>query len=276
MATDSKIPLNMFQQWMQQMLLDPHQKTAQNPADLLPPSFEGSVVKESSRLSAKEHLAIYQRSYIARLRNCMAQHFSALEYCLGEELFTAFADEYLAENPSTHYNLGELGRGFTKYLENARPDREATEKEEWIDFIIALADFEFKLNEIFEEQAEEHYKLATSNTNEANLKLVPICYLFKYDFPVQNYYSDFKHERTPEVPLKQLSYCVVLRHNFKLSLFDIHEEQFHFLTLLKRLNDINLTIEQFAKDYSKSIDEVTAVWQVWKARWIELNFFREQ
>lgn len=273
---DSKIPLSMFQQWMQQILLDPHQKTAQNPTDLLPENFEGAVVKSSSRLSAKEHLAIYQRSYIARLRNCMAQQFSALEYCLGEDLFTAFADEYLAENPSTHYNLGELGRGFTNYLEVARPDRGAVEREEWIDFMIALADFEFKLSEIFEERAEENFQLVDADTLDANLALVPICYLFKYDFPVQNYYSEFKRDKAPEVPYQKLSYCVVLRHNFKLSLFDIHQEQFHFLTLLKRLDDIDLTIQQFAKDYNKSIEEVSEAWLVWKARWVELGFFRRK
>ena len=83
---------------MQHQLMDPYGQTgATAPVE--------SLIYDSTRLSAREHLAIYQRSYIARLRDCMAQQFTALAYALGPELFQGFADEYLSACPSTHYNL---------------------------------------------------------------------------------------------------------------------------------------------------------------------------
>ena len=89
MSDKVNIPLLQFQEWMQQLLLDPFQQTEVNPSDILPDAFHTleDVVHDSEKLAAKDHLAIYQRSYIARLRNCMATQFSALEYALGEDIF---------------------------------------------------------------------------------------------------------------------------------------------------------------------------------------------
>ncbi|PAJ76379.1 hypothetical protein CJF42_00310 [Pseudoalteromonas sp. NBT06-2] len=75
------------------------------------------------KLSASEHIDIYQRNYYARLLNCMREQFPALCFALGEELFNSFAHEYLVDCPSDSYTLYELGRCFASYLENSRPDR---------------------------------------------------------------------------------------------------------------------------------------------------------
>ena len=145
-----EIPLSNFQQWMQQLLLDPFQQTNVDPRKLLPTEFNasslGDVIHHSDKLTAEEHLRIYQRSYIARLRNCMSQQFSALEHALGEDIFSAFADDYLASKPSYNYNLALLGKHFPEFLEANRPDANEDKKEDWIDFIIELA----SLNTILE------------------------------------------------------------------------------------------------------------------------------
>ncbi|MEP6931006.1 MAG: DNA-binding domain-containing protein, partial [Flavobacterium sp.] len=200
------IPLQDFQQWMQQLLLDPYQQTGVNPGDLLSETSDAASVEDvichSKKLTAREHLAIYQRSYIARLRNCMSQQFSALEYGLGEAIFCAFADDYLASKPSYNYNLSFLGAHFSEYLQSNRPDAEQEQKEDWIDFMIELADFEYAIGVIFEEKAEENYQLATPDTPEEELKLVPICALFKFRFPVRKFYSEFKNGKQPSLPLE--------------------------------------------------------------------------
>jgi hypothetical protein len=269
-----KIPLKDFQQWMQQLLLDPYQQTELNPSDLLSntstiTSIE-DVICHSEKMTAQEHLGIYQRSYIARLRNCMSQQFSALEYALGADIFCAFADDYLASKPSHNYNLAFLGTHFSDYLQNNRPDADEVVKEDWIDFMIELAQFEYAIGDLFEEKADEDYQLATIDTPEDELKLVPICALFKFQFPVRKFYSEFKEGSNPSLPFENESYCVVLRHKFKLAVYDLHKEQYDFLTLLKEQRDITLAI----KIYKEKNVLFEKVWSHWKDRWIASNFFK--
>jgi hypothetical protein len=273
-----QIPLKDFQQWMQQLLLDPYQQTGINPGDLLSNASNASSIEDvichSEKLTAQEHLAIYQRSYIARLRNCMSQQFSALEYALGEAIFCAFADDYLASKPSSNYNLSYLGEHFADYLENNRPDADEDVKEDWIDFMIELARFEYAIGVIFEMKAEEDYQLATIDTDENKLKLVPICELFKFRFPVRKYYSEFKNEKQPNTPIQNESYCVVLRHKFKLAVYDLHKEQYDFLSFLKEETDISTAKKIIQTHYKEDHTSFEEVWSTWKERWIAANFFR--
>lgn len=272
-----KIPLKNFQQWMQQLLLDPYQQTGINPSELLSDQFNTASIEDvichSEKLTAQEHLGIYQRSYIARLRNCMSQQFSALEYALGEAIFCAFADDYLASKPSHNYNLAYLGAHFADYLENNRPDAHESIKEDWIDFMIELARFEYAIGVIFEMKAEENYQLATIDTDENELKLVPICELFKFKFPVRKYYSEFKNEEQPNLPPQNESYCVVLRHKFKLSIYDLHKEQYELLSYLKEQNYISTAKELIKAQYKENPPVFDEVWNNWKECWITANFF---
>ncbi|MGO4771299.1 putative DNA-binding domain-containing protein [Flavobacterium sp. W22_SRS_FK3] len=274
-----KIPLKDFQQWMQQLLLDPYQQTGINPNDLL--SNESNitsiedVICHSEKLTAQEHLGIYQRSYIARLRNCMSQQFSALEYALGEDLFCAFADDYLASKPSQNYNLSFLGAHFADYLENKRPDAKEEIKEDWIDFMIELTRFEYEISVLFEVKAEEDYQLANMDTHENELKLVPIFALFKFRFPVRKYYSEFKNGKQPDLPLENETYCVVLRHKFKLAIYDLHKEQYDFLIFLKEQGNIATAKQLFKSNYKENSILFEKVWSSWKERWVTANFFRK-
>jgi hypothetical protein len=275
MSKTIQIPLKDFQQWMQQLLLDPYQQTGINPNDLLSnASSIEDVICHSEKLTAQEHLAIYQRSYIARLRNCMSQQFSALEYALGEAIFCAFADDYLASKPSHNYNLSYLGAHFADYLQNNRPDAEEDIKEDWIDFMIELAQFEYAIGVLFEMKAEENYQLATIDTPEDELKLIPIFDLFKFRFPVRKFYSDFKNGKQPNIPIENESYCVVLRHKFKLAVYDLHKEQYDFLSLLKDQKDIATAKELIKTHYKENSISFEQVWSTWKKRWITANFFR--
>src|SRR3982751_6908978 len=101
MLTDKKFTLSQIQNWMQSALVQPD-------LEAQPENF----INESSRLNAARHLNIYRQSYIARLRECMKNQFSALAYALGEDLFQMFADQYLDARPSESYTLNNLGKKF--------------------------------------------------------------------------------------------------------------------------------------------------------------------
>ncbi|HEX9962715.1 MAG TPA: DNA-binding domain-containing protein, partial [Pyrinomonadaceae bacterium] len=105
MLTDTQFTLSQIQNWMQSALVEPGSPT--QPEDF---------INESSRLSAARHLNIYRQSYIARLRECMKNQFSALAFALGVELFQMFADQYLDAYPSDSYTLNNLGKKFPDFL----------------------------------------------------------------------------------------------------------------------------------------------------------------
>jgi hypothetical protein len=274
----ASLPLPAFQRWMQQALLDPQSATAGGPEDLQPPDFGPvgveAVINHSAWLSAHEHLAIYQRSYVARLRSCMAQQFSALEYALGPDLFRSFADDYLASFPSAHYNLAELGRLFPAYLHANRPDALSEEKEDWIDFVIELAAFEYDLGVLFDREAEEGYQLAGMDDAEDELELVPTGTLFTFQFPINTFYTRFRKGEQPDLPFAGSSYCVVLRHNYQLAVYDLQPEHHAFLGLLAQGMTVPAAKAAFSQPNTVDADAFAQIWPVWKQNWIAANLFR--
>ena len=259
-----------FQQWMQHQLMDPYGQTgATAPVE--------SVICESERLSAHEHLAIYQRSYIARLRDCMTQQFSALEHALGPELFEGFADEYLSVYPSRNYNLMPLGAHFADFLEATRPDRDAPEgeREDWPDFMIELARFEFAINQIFAERSDEEYTLATEDSLDEDLRLLPVFHLFAHQFPVRWYYSAVVNGDNPPLPYAQESYCVVLRHQYRLSLYDLPPAQYHLLYYMQQGYTLAEAREYLVAAHELDVRQVDLTWPTWKARMVAACFFRK-
>lgn len=265
MSEKSTLPLASVQKWMQELLLNPY-----NDDEKI-----DEIVKSSKKLDAKHHLAIYQRSYIARLRDCMAKQFTALEYALGEDLFIAFADEYLHHYPSKNYNLITLGEHFPTYLEATRPDKDQTKKEEWPDFMIELARFEYDMNIIFEEKAEENYKVVSKETEDEHLKLIPVFYPFQFKFPIREYYTAFANDLKPDLPIAKPTYCAILRQNYQLSFHDINEGQFYFLSYLKEGFSISQAKEKMISEHSVSEDHFNEIWKVWKEQWINKGFFRK-
>jgi len=245
---------------MQQMLLDPFQRTELDANQFLPEELRESglegVVRNSSRIGAKEHFAIYQRSYIARLRHCMSQQFSALEYALGEDLFRSFADMYLAEHPSTHYNLANLGDSFVSFMNSQRPDADSETKEDWIDFMLELAAFEHAIGEIFEMKADEDFVRANEHSSVSELSLVPTARLFRFNFPISWFYTQFKLGKEPELPHEQACFCIVFRHNYKMAIYDLSEAVFHFLASVKH----GMNLEEASELQGLNYDELLPLW----------------
>ena len=81
----------------------------------------GEVVVASVALGAGERVAIYARSYVARLAECLRAEFPVLRAMVGEQVFNLFAGGYLSAHPPTSYSLYDLGAGFPDWLEATRP-----------------------------------------------------------------------------------------------------------------------------------------------------------
>jgi hypothetical protein len=261
-----------LQNWMQGMLVKYVPVTNSRGGEAIRVE---EMVNSSKRLNATHHLDIYRHSYIARLRACMQNQFSVLAYALGTDLFEAFADQYLDTYPSESYTLNTLGENFATFLEETRPDAAFDEKEDWPDFMIELAGFEYALSVIFDEHAEEQNHVATAETPDDQLKLAPVFHLFQHQYPVCKYYLDFSQQQDPELPFPEESYCVVTRRNYKLGLFTIRAAQYYFLLSMQQGKSVDEAKQGLTNNFNFAPQKVDTIWPEWKRNFIASGFFDE-
>jgi len=180
--------LSAMQHWMLNALVKPGNVGQESLAETLLPG---------AMLDAAGCLAIYQRSYILRLRQCLVEQFPATCYALGDALFNDFADDYLRSCPSDSYTLYELGRRFPLWLEQTRPDRDLPEREDWIDFMVDLAHYERELFHLFDAPGHEGQPWPNSNIDDSTLILQPALVLAQYRYPVAWYYHEVRAGKNP-------------------------------------------------------------------------------
>lgn len=136
-------PLANSQRRMQALITDPGGCAQDSPEGL---------VRGTATLPAGERIALYRRTYQLRLLGCLRESYPALRHALTDELFDAFALEYVAARPSRSYTLNALGAGWPDHLEATRPDRDAppSEREHWPDFLVDLARLERAFCEVYD------------------------------------------------------------------------------------------------------------------------------
>ncbi len=64
-------------------------------------------------------LEVYRHAYRARLRDCLADDFSAVQQVLGEATFAAVANAYISELPPTASTLNRYGAAFPTWMQGA-------------------------------------------------------------------------------------------------------------------------------------------------------------
>jgi len=264
MDSNSKHLADM-QAWMQQALMFSGQTTA--PEDTV------LYIAPSQTLSAAQRLAIYQRGYFARLLQCLEGQYKALCHALGKELFDDFAREYLHQYPSKSPTLALLGARFPDFLRETRPDLEAAEKEPWVEFMIALAQFEWELYTMFDAPGHEGKAYASALDAEGSFQLQPCFSIHQYDFPVSLYYSAVAGGKDPEIPNPQEHFVAIVRKDFRTAIFDLLAPQYTFLQEMMAGKSVKEALTATASVYNKPEKEVEKAWAEWKKAWLEAGFF---
>jgi hypothetical protein len=91
------------------------------PEDAADGPLAAEVVAGSGALAPRARLAIYAKSYVLRLAECLRAEFPVLAAMIGDEVFNLFAGAYLGARPSRSTTLYDLGAGFAGYLAATRP-----------------------------------------------------------------------------------------------------------------------------------------------------------
>ncbi len=265
----SNFPLSELQNWMQSALIAP-----QNIAD----DDTLEVLKSNQRISARQGLEIYQRSYIQRISSCMREQFPALCYALGEELFNDFVAEYIAKAPPESYTLYDLGRRFAQFLQSSRPDNdvEAIDKEPWIDFMIDLANFERHIFTTFDCEGIEGKPLATQDIPDNKLRVQPSLSVGSYRFPVARYYHEIRDGKKPALPPARQIFVAILRKNYQTITMSLNEPHYLFLDQMCNGSGVEDALQYLAKHYQADPEAMEQSWRdARKIRndWIAAGFF---
>ena len=261
METPSKALLDL-QKWMQSSLIDPQPKDVE---------FIEYYVSPSKTLTAQQRLAIYQRSYYSRLIECMREQFKALHHTLGDGLFDDFSRLYLKEKPSSSPSLANLGDDFPNFLNRTRPDKENPEL--WIDFMIAMAQFECDLYRIFDQEGSEGERLADYSTLDQDLKLQKCFSIHTYPFDVSTYYQQVAEEKNPEITRANTIYIAFVRTNYQVYIISLTKIQHQFIEALLKGEAITAILKRFSTESGLPLETVTVEWQNWKKAWIDKGVF---
>lgn len=264
--------LEALQRWMLDTLMQPRRADRTViAAQLLPGAF----------LDAGASLAIYQRSYILRLRKCLAGQFPATRHALGESVFDAFADAYLAACPSDSYTLDALGRRFPGWLEETRIDRDQPpeEREDWIDFMVDLAHFEQALFVLYDAHGSEAglpppLKWPGADTQDGDLRLAPGLQLVRFRHAVAWYYHEVRAGRTPEFPPPAPMQAAIVRQDYKTVTYPLSALHFRFLEAVRAQGSVAAALAAIAAWSGRPLETVTRSWATEvRARWIAAGFF---
>ncbi len=279
--TGAGFPLASVQRWMQAVLTHPdsigaalREESAHAALPLTADDVE-QLIAPSTRLTGGQRLAVYYRSYFARLLECLEGQFKVLRHALGDELFRDFALEYLRAYPSRSYTLGELGAYFAAFLAETRPDRDAppAERETWPDFMIDLARLERAAFTLFDAPGHEGQLPLAPTVADADLRLAPCFALLRFRYPVNAYYQAVYHGAAPGLPPAQPSFLAITRVEYQLGMFELTPLQYGFLYTLRQSQLVEEALAQLAAQPGLDAIQAQALWQSWREPWLATGFF---
>lgn len=289
--------LSTVQRWFQAVITNPRGVDAgvesEDASVLLPLSRDEleQMVTRSARVSARDRLAIYANAYYARLVECLGDSFPVLKRTLGEDLFGAFAFDYLQRHPSHSYTLNRLGDGFAAYLAETRPDRQGNDATandndaQWPDFLIDLARFEQALAEVFDGpgiegrrtvQAEDLESVPLEQWPSVRVETVPCLRLLATRFPINAYFTEARQAQADaelRPPLPQDAYAAITRRDYIVRRHELSHAQYRLLRALQDGHTLGEAIEEAAAVYEGADDEFERSLGRWFLDWTRARFF---
>jgi len=280
--------LDQVQRWMQAVITHPGgirsgvvSGAARRSLDVDLHTLE-AVVTPSATLSGAERLAIYSRSYHARLLQCFQSMFPGLLHALGEELLNAFAIDYLQQHPSQSYTLDQLADAFPQHLAQTRPDADAATgaREGWPDFIIDLTWLEWAFLKVYDgpgvegqptPDAQDLLALTDEQLLAARPTPAPCLRLFTFRYPVHSYWRAVRRGEQPQLPAPNECCIAMTRRNYRVVLHELPAPQYALLQALDGQHTIGQILNRAAAAGDHAPDIATL--RNWLGEWVAKGYF---
>jgi hypothetical protein len=186
------------------------------------PPVDSGVLAPSPTMTAGQCLDVYRRGYRLRLLESLRAVHPALRHLTGDELFDAFALDYLSANPPASYSLFDLGAGFADHLAATRPDTGET----WPDLLVDVVKFERAFLEVYDGPGAEGGTVASSidvpsdpgSGGLVTVTPVPCVRILRSRFPVGEYVCGVRRDENPGMPAPRPTYEALVRRRYVVDL----------------------------------------------------------
>ncbi len=213
-------------------------------------------ITPSATLTADERLGLYRRGYRLRLLESLRGMHPALRHLLGDEVFDAFALDYLQARPPASYTLFDLDAAFASHLAATRP----TSDEAWPDLVIDVVRFERAFLEVYDGAGPEGAAIASAADlvpgAPASVVAVPGVRLLRSRYPVGDYVLAVRRGEAPPPPRPASTHLALLRRDWVVTL-------------------VPLTAESHAALEELLAGATAPPGHPWLAAWADAGLFRE-
>lgn len=190
-------------------------------------------VRGASQLSARRSLEIYRKDYLARLQEVLILTYPITWQILGDEVFYNRAHQYVAQNPSRHWDINFYGEDFATFLEQT-PITE-------LPFITEIAKLEWTSHQLFhdEEETRAISQLPQDEGQLGALQLSPHLKFFSSPYQIASIYRAAQQE-FDHIPLgwNSSSFYYLFKRNHLVQLDDLNQTEFQILTTWREVGSL--------------------------------------
>jgi hypothetical protein len=162
-----------------------------------------SAIVDAPPLAKADRLAIYRKAYQVRLIDALHDTYPVLHALLGDELFFALGEAFVAAYPSVHRSIRWYGRELADFLAANPPYKEQP-------VVAEVARLEWTLSEVFDaKDAEPLARAALSAVDPAawsdlKLEFHPSLRRLQFEWNATAVWQAMSREETPPAPARGL------------------------------------------------------------------------
>jgi len=247
-------------------------------ADRLNPKTDAGFIKPNARLSSRDRLEIYSRSYWFRILDALYDDFPGLRALLGERAFQRLARAYLAACPSQSFTLRNLGSRLEEWLRR-NPAHTGNRREIALDMVrLEWAHIEafdsdslkvlgpedlLELGPDFRVGLQPHIRLLAVHYRVDDLRIQVNTTLRRRHRDIAKRVCESKPEQT---------FLAIYRRNSMVYYRRIDDRESRLLGALRDESPIGEAIHRAFENSPATISERQSMLEIWFAAWAELGW----
>ncbi len=225
-----------------------------------------SYVDAGPRQSRLERLKVYHFAYRARLVECLADDYPAVEYALGKEAFVDLCEAYIAAHPSTSPNLNAFGRHMPTFVfGRGGPQAEFLRDSAILEWTIVETIHAAPAPVLDPESLGQ-----VSPEQWPDVRLTPSggVRILTFGYPANRFFQAFRNDEAPAIPEAEPTTMAVDRRGYAVWRMDLMPPMGTLLEALATGSTLGQALEQVSSDIG-SVSEVMVAFR----DWVSAGFF---
>jgi len=227
------------------------------------------LVREKTRMTKEEQIAIYSEGYRIRLRGAVKADYPCLAHYLGDAAIDVLIHAYVEVTPSRSYNLDFYPFGFWHYVQDHSADPAARD----------LAALEGAIAECFMTQGTAPLGadfFATVSEDELGATIFTLCQpcrLLRLAHDVETYLTAFKRDEADTSINETAIFLLIHRHDNEVRRRVLDEAEYVLLDKIHSGTAFDAAIEQTLATGLLDEESLATKISAWLPSWISEGFF---